>query len=66
FCEPDAYNDRYFDGWFVHPPMKDFVPRVPWQAFSGGTGEGVIVGGYTLNFACFHYPAFNGIRIHSK
>jgi hypothetical protein len=46
--------------------MKDFVPRVPWQAFSGGTGEGVIVGGYTLNFACFHYPAFNGIRIHSK
>ena len=51
FCEPDAYNDRYFESWFVHPPMKDFVPRVPWQAFSGGTGEGVIVGGYTLNFA---------------
>ena len=51
FCEPDAYNDRYFDGWFVHPPMQELAPRVPRQVLSGGTGEGVIVGGYTLNFA---------------
>jgi len=51
FRDPDDYNNSYFEGWFVHPPMTDFVPRTPWQTFSAGTGEGIIVGGYTLNFA---------------
>lgn len=51
FCKPTDYDMRYFENWLVRPPMREFVPRTPWQTFCGGVGKGLLVGGYTLNFA---------------
>lgn len=61
---PDLFGDlRHYDyeqfvSHFLRGTVTDFKPNSQWVSICPGTGEGVLVGGYTLNFALLVNSAF--------
>ena len=45
------YNRRHFAGHILSDSMAAHEKNSPWLALSPGVGEGVLCGGYTMNFA---------------
>lgn len=45
------YNRRHFAGHILSDSMSVHEKNSPWLCLNPGTAEGVLVGGYTLNFA---------------
>lgn len=45
------YNRRHFEGHILSDSMTVHEKNSPWLALTPGSAEGVLVGGYTLNFA---------------
>lgn len=45
------YNRRHFEGHIVSDSMAVHEKNSPWLALNPGVGEGVLCGGYTMNFA---------------
>lgn len=46
-----AYNRRHFQGHILSDSMAVHEKNSPWRSLSPGVGEGVLCGGYTMNFA---------------
>ena len=46
-----AYNRRHFEGHILSGSMTEHEKNSPWLSLSPGVGEGVLCGGYTMNFA---------------
>ena len=45
------YNKRHFEGHILSDGMTAHEKNSEWITCTGGAGEGVLVGGYTMNFA---------------
>lgn len=45
------YERRHFEGHILGDSMKEHEKNSPWLALAPGVGEGVLCGGYTMNFA---------------
>ncbi len=45
------YNRRHFEGHILSDSMTTHEKNSKWLTCTGGVGEGVLVGGYTMNFA---------------
>lgn len=45
------YNKRHFVGHILSDGMAEHEKNSPWLSLSPGVGEGVLCGGYTMNFA---------------
>ncbi len=45
------YNRRHFEGHILSDSMEVHEKNSPWLELTPGAAEGVLVGGYTLNFA---------------
>lgn len=45
------YNRRHFEGHILSDSMTEHEKNSPWLCLNPGAAEGVLVGGYTLNFA---------------
>lgn len=50
FMEPTEYNRRHFAGHILSDSMTIHEKNSDWHSLTPGTAEGVLVGGYTLNF----------------
>ncbi len=46
-----AYNRRHFEGHILSDSMTAHEKNSPWLTLCPGTAEGVLCGGYTMNFA---------------
>lgn len=46
-----AYNRRHFEGHILSGSMTEHEKNSPWLSLTPGAGEGVLCGGYTMNFA---------------
>lgn len=51
FVEPTDYNRRHFEGHILSDSMAVHEKDSPWLGLNPGAAEGVLTGGYTLNFA---------------
>ncbi|MDP4151881.1 MAG: S-layer homology domain-containing protein [Bacillota bacterium] len=51
FSNPKPYNYQCFEDMIVNGNVKTFTPNSEWKALRGGKADGVIIGGYLLNFA---------------
>lgn len=51
FVDWTDYNRRHFEGHILSDSMTEHEAASPWLALTPGTAEGVLTGGYTLNFA---------------
>ncbi len=45
------YNRRHFEGHILSDTMREHEKNSPWLTLNPGVGEGVLCGGYTMNFA---------------
>ncbi len=45
------YNRRHFEGHILSDSMEVHEKNSPWQCLHSGQAEGVLTGGYTMNFA---------------
>lgn len=45
------YNRRHFEGHILRDSMEVHEKNSPWQCLHSGQAEGVLTGGYTVNFA---------------
>lgn len=45
------YNRRHFEGHILSDSMTEHVKNSPWLTLHPGTAEGILCGGYTMNFA---------------
>lgn len=51
FTDWTDYNRRHFEGHILNDSMTVHEKNSPWLDLNPGTAEGVLVGGYLLNFA---------------
>lgn len=51
FTDWTDYNRRHFEGHILSDSMTEHEQASPWLCLRPGVAEGVLVGGYTLNFA---------------
>lgn len=51
FTHWSAYNRRHFEGHIRSDRMAVHEKNSPWRTLHPGVGEGVLCGGYTMNFA---------------
>lgn len=58
------YNRRHFEGHILSDDMAVHEKNSEWVTCTGGTAEGVLCGGYTVNFALLlgtkYFPVDNG------
>lgn len=50
FVEPTAYNRHHFEGHILSDGMEAHEKNSLWRTLAPGRGEGVLCGGYLLNF----------------
>lgn len=50
FVEPTEYDCRHFEGHILSDSMTEHEKSSPWRVLNPGRAEGVLCGGYTLNF----------------
>ncbi len=50
FTEATGYDRRHFEGHILSDTMTTHEKNSSWRALAPGKAEGVLVGGYTLNF----------------
>lgn len=51
FTSWTGYNRRHFEGHILSDSMAEHEKNSPWLPLAPGIGEGVLCGGYTMNFA---------------
>lgn len=51
FTDWTGYNRRHFEGHILSGSMKVHEKNSPWLCLNPGAAEGVLCGGYTMNFA---------------
>jgi muramoyltetrapeptide carboxypeptidase len=51
FADLSHYDYTQFSHNFITEDMHLFEKNSEWKCITGGTGEGILIGGYTLNFA---------------
>jgi muramoyltetrapeptide carboxypeptidase len=51
FADLRYYNYMQFCNNFIHGDVKKFETNSKWKAICSGTSDGVLIGGYTTNFA---------------
>lgn len=61
FMEWTDYDRRHFEGHILSDSMTEHEKASPWLCLNPGTAEGVLCGGYTVNFALLlgtkYFPA---------
>ena len=61
FMEWTDYDRRHFEGHILSDSMTEHEKASPWLCLNPGTAEGVLCGGYTMNFALLlgtkYFPA---------
>jgi muramoyltetrapeptide carboxypeptidase len=51
FADLNHYDYTQFCHHFIDGDVNLFEKNSEWKSITGGTGEGILIGGYTLNFA---------------
>lgn len=51
YAPPAVYTQKQFFSHLVDGAAENFVSNSQWHTLCGGVGEGILIGGYLLNFA---------------
>lgn len=59
-----GYNRRHFEGHILSDSMAVHEKNSPWLTLNPGVGEGVLCGGYTMNFALLLGTEYFPVDLH--